>query len=143
MSTEDNKALYRRILEEVMNQRNLALVDELCAPDFVLHRGSTTIQGRESYKQFLSTYLTASPDLNFTIEDLVADQDKVVSRHTGRGTHLGPFMGIPPTGKHVTATGMAIIRVANGKIVEEWANADDLGLLQQLGVIPAPGQESK
>jgi len=142
MSTEDNKALARHAYE-ALNQRDLALVDELCAPDFVFYRGSTTMQGREPYKQFLSMYLTAGPDLHFTIEDQVAEGDKVVTRHTARGTHLGPFMGIPPTGKHVTATGIAIIRVANGKIVEEWANADDLGLLQQLGVIPAPGQESK
>src|SRR5690349_7010073 len=133
MSTEDNKTLYRRLLEEVMNQRNLVLVDELCAPDFVYHRASTTMQGREPFKQFLSIYLTASPNLHFTIEDQVADQDKVVTRYTGRGTHLGPFMGIPPTRKHVTAAGIIIIRVANGKVVEEWANADDLGLLQQLG----------
>jgi steroid delta-isomerase-like uncharacterized protein len=143
MSTEENKALYRRLLEGVMNQRNLALVDELCAPDFVLHRGSTTMQGREPYKQFLSMYLTGGPDFHLTIEDQIAEGDKVVSRFTGRGTHLGPFMGIPPTGKHVTATGIGIIRVANGKIVEEWANGDDLGVLQQLGVVPVPGQETR
>jgi steroid delta-isomerase-like uncharacterized protein len=142
MSTEENKTLYRQLLEGAMNERNLAIVDELCTPDFVLHRGSTTIQGREPYKQFLSMYLTAGPDFHVTIEDLLAEGDKVVSRFTGGGTHLGPFMGIAPTGKYVTATGMAIIRVANGKIVEEWSNGDDLGMLQQLGVIPAPGQAS-
>jgi len=101
-----------------------------------------TIQGIDAYKQFLSMYLTASPDLHFTIEDQMAEGDKVVTRYTAGGTHLGPFMGIPPTGKQVTATGMSIIRVANGKIVEEWANGDDLGLLQQLGVNPMPGQTS-
>lgn len=141
MSTEDNKALARRAYE-VLNQRNLALVDELCAPDIVDHNASMTIQGLEAYKQFLSMYLTASPDLYFTIEDQVAEGDKVGTRYTARGTHLGPFMGIPPTGKHVTVTGISIIRVADGKIVEEWANGDNLGLLQQLGVIPAPGQAS-
>lgn len=142
MSTEENKALYHRLLEGAMNQRNLGIVDELCNPDFVLHRGSTTIQAREPYKQFLSMYLTASPDFHLTIEDLVAEGDKVVCRFTGSGTHLGPFMGIPPTGKHVTATGSAIIRVANEEIVEEWSNGDDLGLLQQLGVVPLQGQTS-
>jgi steroid delta-isomerase-like uncharacterized protein len=141
LSTEDNKALACRAYE-VLNQRNLALADELCAPDIVDHNASMTIQGIDAYKQFLSMYLTASPDLHFTIEDQVAEGDKVATRYTAGGTHLGPFMGIPPTGKHVTATGMSIIRVANGKIVEEWANGDDLGLLQQLGVIPAPGQTS-
>jgi steroid delta-isomerase-like uncharacterized protein len=142
MSTEDNKALARRAYE-ALNQRNLAIIDEVCAPDFVYHSASATIRGLEAYKQFLSMYLSGGPDLHFTLEDQVAEGDKVVTRHTARGTHLGPFMGIPPTGKHVTATGIAIMGVANGKIVEEWANADDLGLLQQLGVIPAPGQESK
>jgi steroid delta-isomerase-like uncharacterized protein len=138
MSTEDNKALARRAYE-VLNQRDLALVDELCAPDIVDHNASMTIQGLEALKQFLSMYLTASPDLYFTIEDQVAEGDKVVTRYTARGTHLGPFMGIPPTGKHVIVTGIGIIRVANGKIVEEWANGDNLGLLQQIGVVPMPG----
>jgi len=141
MSTEENKALMRRWIEAV-NQRNLAVFDELCAPEFVYHDASKTMQGLEPYKQFLSMYLTAGPDLHFTIEDEVAEGDKVVTRYTTRGTHLGSFMGIPPTGKHVTVTGIAITRIANGKAVEEWANADDLGLLQQLGVIPAPGQAS-
>ncbi len=141
MSPEDNKALARRAYE-VFNQKDLALLDELCAPEIVDHNASMTIQGLEAYKQFLSMYLAASPDLYFTIEDQVAEGDKVVTRYTARGTHLGPFMGIPPTGKQVTVTGIGIIRIANGKIVEEWANGDNLGLLQQLGVFPAPGQAS-
>ena len=86
--------------------------------------------------------LTASPDLHITVEDQVAEGDKVVTRYTTRGTHQGPFMGIPPTGKHVTVTGIVITRFANCKEVEEWANADWLGLLQQLGVVPTPGQAS-
>jgi steroid delta-isomerase-like uncharacterized protein len=139
MSIEDNKALARQAYE-MLNQRNLALAGELYAPDIVDHNASRNIQGIDAFKQFLSMYLTASPDLHFTIEDQVAEGDKVATRYMAGGTHLGPFMGIPPTGKHVIATGMSIIRVANGKIVEEWANGDDLGLLQQLGVVPAPGQ---
>jgi len=139
MSTEDNKALVRRGFEEGFNQRNLALFDELCAPEIVYHNASMTIQGPESYKQYLSMLLTASPDLHITVEDQMAEGDKVVTRYTTRGTHQGPFMGIPPTGKHVTVTGIAIARFANGKEVEEWANGDDLGLLQQLGVVPAMG----
>ena len=102
MSIEENKALVRHFFEEVLNQGRLALIDELAAPDFVYHNASTTIQGREPYKQFLSMYFTVGPDLHFTIEDEVAEGDKVVTRYTTRGTHLGPFMGIPPTGKHVT-----------------------------------------
>ena len=87
-------------------------------------------------------YLTAFPDLHFTVEDLIAEGDKVVARLTVRGTQQGAFMGIPPTGKHVTVTGIDINRLAGGKSVEHWLNMDTLGLLQQLGVIPAPGQAS-
>ena len=142
MSTEENRAINRRAYEEGLNQRNLAVFDELCAPDFVAHRFSRTIEGLESYKQFLSMYLTAFPDLYFTIEDEIAEGDKVVARNTWSGTHKGDFMGIPPTGKQVTVTGITIARFANGKGVEIWLDADELGMMQQLGVIPALGQAS-
>lgn len=141
MSTEDNKALARRSYE-AFNQRNWADYYELCTPDFVFHMASMTIQGLEAYKQFLSMYLTAFPDLHFTIEDIIAEGDTVVVRQTARGTHQGDLMGIPPTGKQVTVSGIAISRIVNGKAVEDWFNGDDLGLLQQLGVVPAPGQAS-
>jgi len=85
-------------------------------------------------------YLTAFPDLHFTVEDFIAEGDKVVARLTVRGTQQGIFMGIPPTGKHATVTAIDINRMAGGKSVEHWLNMDTLGLLQQLGVIPAPGQ---
>ena len=140
MSTEDKKAIVRRLIEEGLNQRNLAIFDELYAPDFVYHLGSTTIQGREHYKQFISRNFTALPDLRFTIEDQVAGADEVVTRWTWRGTHQGPFQDIPPTGKHVMVKGIGINRFANGKIVENWTNMDALGLRQQLGVVPTPGQ---
>jgi len=139
MSTEENKALTRRAYE-LGNQRNWAAFYELIAPEFVFHDASTTIQGLEAYKQFLSMYLTAFHDLHFTIEDIIAEGDTVAVRHTGRGTHQGDLMGIPPTGKRVTVSSIALIRVANGKAVEEWFNGDNLGMLQQLGVVPAPGQ---
>ncbi len=84
-------------------------------------------------------YLTAFPDLHFTIEDIVAEGDTVVVRSTARGTHQGELMGIPLTGKQVAVSGISITRIANGKAVEEWFNGDDLGLLQQLGVVPAMG----
>ena len=137
MSTEDNKALEHRAWEETMNQRNLAVVDELHVPDFVVHYASRTIQGREPFRQLLSMYFTAFPDLHVTIEDMIVEGDKVVTRYTYRGTHKGDFMGIPPTGKQVAGTGISIMRVANGKALEEWINSD---LMQQLGVVPAPGQ---
>ncbi len=136
MSTEDNMAIVRRLIEEGFNQRNLAIFDELYIPDFVYHLGSTKIQGREPYKQFISTIFTAFPDLHYTIEDQVAGADKVVTRWTWRGTHHGLFQDIPPTGKHVMVTGIGINRFANGEIVENWTNLDALGLRQQLGVVP-------
>jgi predicted ester cyclase len=137
MSTEQNKALARRVNEEGLNQQNPALVDELCTPSFVFHNGSRTIQGPQAYKHFLSKFLAAFPDAHFTIEDLIAEGDTVAVRRTFRGTHTGSLMGIPPTGRQVTITDIAILRVANGKFVEGWNNADELGMLQQLGVIPA------
>ena len=137
MSTENNKALARRANEEGLNQQNPALVDELCAPNFVFHNASRTIQGLQAYKQFLSQFFTAFPDAHFTTEDLIAEGDTVAVRRTFRGTHTRSLMGIPATGRQVTITDMAILRVADGKFVEAWNNADDLGLLQQLGVIPA------
>jgi steroid delta-isomerase-like uncharacterized protein len=139
MSIEDNKAIARRYIEEVFNQKNLALVDELNPPDFVFHNASTTMQGREPYKQYLSMLLTAYPDLHLTIEDMIAEGDIIAERVTVRGTHKGDFMGIPPTGKQMTITAIYIVRFANGKGIEVWANSDDLGAMQQLGVIPTPG----
>ena len=142
MSTEENKALIRRAYEEGFNQKNLAVFDEMDAPDFIVHNASTTMEGLEAFKQFLSMYLNAFPDARFTVEDMIAEGDKVVARHTFRGTQTGELMGIPPTGKQVTTTGVTITRFANGMGVELWGNSDDLGLLQQLGVVPAPGQAS-
>lgn len=139
MSTEENKAFVRRAFEEG-NQGNWAVFNELFAPNFVLHNASMTMQGREAGKQFLLMYNTAFPDGIFTIEDMIAEGDRVVVRVTARGTHQGAIMGIPPTGKQITLSGITIFRVANGKIVEQWSNSDDLGLLQQLGVVPMPGQ---
>ena len=139
MSTEDNKALARRAFEETINQRNWAVFDELHVPDYVCHYASRTIQGREPFKQFLSMLLTAFPDVHVTIEDLIGEGDRVVIRYTYRGTHKGDLMGIPPTGKQVAVTGIEIMRVANGKILEEWIISD---LMQQIGVVPAPGQAS-
>ena len=139
MSIEDNKALARRAIEEIMNQRNLAVFDELHSPDYVCHIISRTIQGPEPFKQLLSMVFTAFPDLHYTIEDLFGEGDRVVVRYTSRGTHKGDLMGIPPTGKQVTVTGTDIMRVANGKILEEWINSD---LMQQLGVTPTPEQAS-
>ena len=139
MSTEQNKANDRRLIEE-LNRGNVNVYDELNVPDYVGHEASTTRQGLEANKQFVSAYLTAFPDLHFTIEEQIAEGDKSVTRWTARGTHRGELMGIPPTGKQVTVTGITIVHWSNGKSVESWLNFDALGMLQQLGVVPAPGQ---
>jgi steroid delta-isomerase-like uncharacterized protein len=139
MSTEENKALIRRAYD-ALNQRNWEVVYEAASPDIVLHNASTTMQGLDAYKQFISAFLTAFPDARFTLEDVIVEGDTVVTRQTFRGTHTGEFRGIPPTGKQGSTTGIVITRLANGKAVEQWSNYDDLGLLQQLGVVPMPGQ---
>ncbi len=142
MSTEANKAFVRRFYEDIFNQRNLALVDELCTTNHVFHNPPTTLHGREEFKQLLSLYITAFPDARFTVEDSIAEGDRVASRYTFRGTHQGKLMGIAPTGKQVTVTGIIINRIAGGQSAEGWLNFDALGMLQQLGVVPPPGQAS-
>ena len=144
MSTEDNKALVHRFYEEVINRGNMAVVDELTSPNYVGHDPGfpQPIRGPEGLKQYFLVLRTAFPDLHLTIEDMVAEGETVVTRQTSRGTHQGDLMGMPPTGQQMMVTGMAIHRLADGKFVESWINADNLGLLQQLGVIPAPGQAS-
>ena len=139
MSTEDNKATNRRLFEEVLNKGNLALVDELVSPDNVFHTPTGPVHGLEEYKQFINMYLTAFPGLQFTIEDEIAEGEKAVTRYTARGTNAGSLMGMPATGKQATVTGIVIGRFANGKLVEGWLDFDALGMLQQLGVIPAMG----
>ena len=135
MSTENNKTLVRRFYEEGVH--NTALFDELLAPTYVLHLpGSPLIVGIEQAKQLMVTYTSAFPDLQLTTEDLVAEGDKVAIRNTWPGTHQGAFQGLPPIGKHVTFTGSDFFRFMGGKIAEQWADLDALGLMQQLGVLP-------
>ena len=140
MSTEENKAIELRFFEEVVNKGNLAVLDELLAPDFVDHSAPPGIAAdREGYKQFFAMAHSAFPDFHSTLEDMFAEGDKVVQRFTASGTHKGEWMGIVPTGKQMTISGIAIHRITGGKIVEDWTNMDMLGALQQLGVVPAPG----
>ena len=143
MSTEDNKAIVRRYLEEAWNQGTVGILDELMAPTYARYMsGQASPLNREGQKQRITTFRRALPDLHLTIEDLIAEGDKVVFRITIRGTQQGTLMGIPPTGKQVSLTAIDIARVADGKIVEHWGQMDTLGLLQQIGAIPAPGQAS-
>lgn len=137
--SEQNKQVIRRAYDEVYNKGNLATVDELIASDFVVHLPGDDVQGPEALKGYVSSLRNAFPDLEMTIDDQLADGDMVVTRWTARGTHTGPFQGIPPTGKRASFTGVDIDRFAGGKAVECWTNTDELGLLQQLGAIPAAG----
>ena len=140
MSVEENKAIARRWGEEVWGKGSLAAIDELFATDFVFNYPPPGVApDREAYKQTVTMYHVALPDIQYTVEDMVAEGDKVAVRWTGRGTQKGEFMGIAPTGKPVTITGISILRIAGGKIVEEWTEEDILGVLQQLGVFPPPG----
>jgi steroid delta-isomerase-like uncharacterized protein len=137
MSTDENKALVRREYEQGVNQGDFDVRDGVLASSYVGHfPGLPPIQGIEAFKQFTSAFFTAFPDLHTTIEDLIAEGDKVAVRQTWRGTHSGNFLGIPPTGKQVIFTSLEIYRAAGGKLAEEWVELDMLGLLQQLGAIP-------
>lgn len=138
--SEQNKALVRRGVENVWNGRNVDVIDEVVASDFIIHATSPDkeIHGREGVRQQFAGLRAAFPDLHFTIEDHIAEGDRVVTRWTAQGTHHGEFQGIPPTGRQVKLTGIDIDRVAAGKVVECWMNMDELGLLQQLGAIPQP-----
>ena len=138
MSAKESKAIVHRLHEEVFRKGNLGLVDELVAADFVLH-GPDGDQGRdEHFKQAVPAFRAAFPDLTFTFAEHIAEGDTVATRFTMHGTHKGPFMDIPATGKEISITGMVFERVENGKVVEGWVNRDRLGMLRQLGVVPEP-----
>ncbi len=142
MSTEANKVLVHRFFEELWNQGNLVVADELLSPEHVHHFFGEDIHGLDGVRQLVSGLRSAFPDLNCRTDDMIAEADKVVVRFIARGTHQGEGMGIPPTGKRVAYPRIDIFRIASGKIVEGWVEFDQLGMLQQLGVIPAPGQAS-
>lgn len=136
MSVEDdNKALFRRFIDEFWNNRNLAVADELFAPEAVSPSAPQLPPGPEGVKTIGNMVLTGFPDFRMSIEDMVAEGDKVAARFIERGTHTGEFMGIAPTGRQATWTEIGILRIDRGKVVESWFQTDMLGLYQQLGVI--------
>jgi steroid delta-isomerase-like uncharacterized protein len=143
VSTQENKALARRVLEEMFNKGNLNLADEVFAPDYVDHDPAMPedIRGPEGFKEYVSIFRTAFPDIHLEIEDQVAEGDKVVTRWTGTGTHEGDLMGIAPTGNKVTLPGMEIVRISGGKLAEGWEGYDSMVLMEQLGVMPSPEEE--
>jgi predicted ester cyclase len=143
MSTEDNKRLVLRWKDEIWNKRNLNIVDELYAPDYVGHivGASGPVRGPEAFKQLLAGYFAAF-DIQYTSEFLIAEGNMVAAYDTFRFKHTGPFQGIPPTGKEATLTSTDIYHIVDGKIVEQWTEGNLQRALQQLGLIPAPGQAS-
>ena len=130
--SEQNKSLVRYVIEEVWNRGKLSLIDEVVASDYLDHLPRVEANGPEGAKEFYATLRAAFPDIHFTIEDQIAEGDKVVTRWTARATHTGDFMGIAPTGRQGVVTGIVVDRIANGKFVEGWSIFDELGMLQQL-----------
>ena len=135
---EDNRALIQRYhLDEVWNKGNFTQVAKLIAPDCIVHDPVIPgISGPEGVMRFVTTWRTAFPDLQFIIEDQIAEENKVATRFTVRGTQTGRLLDIAPTGKPGTMSGMTIAHDLDGKIVEIWITRDDLGLRRQLGVVP-------
>lgn len=137
MLEQENEALIRRVYEQIIGQKNLDLVEELYAANVVWHGpGGQEARGTDGMRELLKTYLTAFPDLQITIDDLIASGDQIVVRWTGRGTHEGELQGVAPTRKSVELAGTNIARIEDGKIAEEWGNFDQLGMMQQIGAIP-------
>jgi steroid delta-isomerase-like uncharacterized protein len=146
MSLQENKAIVQRILSEFWQKGNVAVLDELLAADCINHEQSNPeLRGKEACKQWATDVRVANrqgfPDFEITVEDMVAEDDKVVKRFVFQGTHSGQFAGIPPTGKRVTMRGITLYRLTQGRVSEIYWNYDVFGLLQQVGAIPAPDQQ--
>ena len=141
MSAQDNKALVRRFVDEVQSGGNISLIDEICSPEFVNHSAPPGVPADcEGIKIVTAMFRGAFPDSYFTVEDMIAEGDKVATRKTFHGTHEGEFMGIPPSGRSVSMGLIDVVRIDDGRVVEHWSVGDSIGLMQQLGVIPQPGQ---
>ena len=143
MSAQENKDLARRFMDEVWNKGNLNFIDEVTDPNFVSHDPASPEDmggGVEGMKRFTEMYRNAFPDIQMSVEDVIAEGDKVVTRWTVRATHQGELMGIPPSGNRVEVTGISIDRIEGGKVVETWSNYDAMGMMQQLGMVPEPQQ---
>jgi steroid delta-isomerase-like uncharacterized protein len=135
--SDENKDLVRRGWEEIPNQRNLDALEEFYAADAVWHEPDQELQGLEEIRQYVDLYFGAFPDVNFTVEDVIAEGDKVVTRWTVRGTHQGETEEFgPPTGRQIELEGLTLHRLEGGRIVEEWERFDNLSFLQQLGLAP-------
>src|SRR6266567_9242245 len=138
MSVQENKAVVKRLFEEVWNEGKLAAIEELISPDYVGHDPFTPegLYGAEGYTQYIAQFRTAFPDVHLTIDTQIGEGDLVATRWSARGTFTGPFKGVTPTYKPGEVTGITITRFAAGKIVEGWMQRDDLHMLQTMGVVP-------
>jgi steroid delta-isomerase-like uncharacterized protein len=134
--SEQNKTLARRWFEDLFSGGNLDAANEILSAEFVDHLTHEEERGLEELKHYVTIYRTAFPDIQDTLEQIVAEGDKVVIRWTSRGTHQGEFMGVAPTGRLVTFTGMRLFRIAENKIAESWVNIDERGMQEQLGTAP-------
>ena len=138
MTTDDNKRLVRRYIDEVINTGRVDGIDEFISPDYVeVHHNATHQIGIEGAKQHVLGVRETYPDLTVTVELQIAEGDWVAGRFVAEATHTGEFMGVRPTGNKITLSGINIMRVADGKIVEHWVNYDALGLMQQIGAVPS------
>jgi len=141
MSVEENKALVRRFYDEFVNGNNPAVAEELIATECSLYMGGNLMgTGPEGYRRTLAMLRSGFPDLHTTIEDVIAEGDKVAERVTTSGTHRGEFMGVAPTGKRISMVGISIFKISEGKVAENRAVPDMLGLMQQIGAVTEPGE---
>jgi steroid delta-isomerase-like uncharacterized protein len=147
MPADENKALVRRVFEVLQREAwpagDFQPLEAFLAPDCVYHDPGTPLRGHEGFRRLLTMYRTAFPDAQFTIEDVVAEGDTVAARFTVRGTHTGELMGIAPSGKVVEVSIVTLLRIADGKIAEEWERFDTAHLLQQVGAMPAPAAATR
>ena len=138
--SEQNKALVQRFYDEVVTQGNIDLIDELVSEDLVEHEEFPGLEpNREGVKAFFRMIRAAFPDLTFTIEDILAEGDRVAARVTVRGTQKGEWMGIPPSDRHIEVTAIDFLRFEDGKAVEHWGVMDAMAMMEQLGALPVPG----
>src|SRR5438552_19216520 len=143
MSAEENKQLVRNCMD-LINQKNIAGIEQIYAPTYVRHDpNSSWCVNREDYKEDVQILTTVFPDLHFTVDDLIAEEDKVMCRFSIFGTQLNAWRGMPPTGKEVRVTGMCVSRIVDGYVVEDWFTTDIFSIAQQLGIIPTNSTRAK
>ena len=140
MSAEENKLIIRRLIMEVWGNGDMAALDEIVSSDFIDHTTTGDVPRSENFKKLVIGFRSAFPDIQFTIEDIMAEGDKVIARWGASGTHKGEFLGHALTDNRISITGVHIYRLSNEKLVERWGNWDQLGLMQQIGLIPTPKQ---